>query len=247
MKNNLIIAALTAATLAAASCRRNVAPEFTFENYEQSFDSKQPFSVRMSYIRIANADRNDILKAIELSNRRNFFGLNGEFPRTMKKSFDMAAAQFRTDNNCDGQRISQGDYELIATSDIDVFDRTLSYEIQGYRYTGGAHGISWTKGLNYSLDTGELLSLDDFLTDGQKAALPAALVRLLCMQHGLDATDTGRLTQMGYYIDDIKPTDNFRASATGITFIYNPYEIGPYSLGRTEIELPYAMMDQLLK
>ncbi len=247
MKNSLVITAAAIAMLASASCRRATAPVFTFENYEQSFNSKQPFSVRMSYIRIVNADNNDILKSIEESNRRNFFELGSTFPRTMRKAFDMAAAQFRNDNNCDDERVSQGDYQLTVTSDIDVFDRTLSYTVKGYEYTGGAHGISWTKGLNYSLETGELLTLDDYFTDRQKAAIPSALVSLLCWQKGFSATESEKLVEMGYYLDGIKPSENFRASATGITFIYNPYEIGPYSLGITEIELPYAMMDQLLK
>lgn len=247
MKNILVITAAAIAMLASVSCRRDTAPVFTFENYEQSFSSKQPFSVRMSYIRIVNADRNDALKSIEESNRRNFFELDGEFPRTMRKTFDMAAAQFRDENNCDDQRVSQGDYYLTVTSDIDVFDRTLSYTITGYEYTGGAHGIGWTKGLNYSLETGEQLTLDDFLSAGQQAALPSALVTLLCWQKGFNATESDKLAEMGYYLDGIKPSENFRTSATGITFIYNPYEIGPYSLGTTEITLPYDMIDQLLK
>ena len=234
MKNKLIFAILSAAVLLCASCRREQSPAFSFENYEQEFDSKQPFSVRMS-------------KAIEESNKREFFDVTGDMPRTMKKTFDMAAARFREANNCDDDRLSQGDYQLIVTSDVDVYDRTLSYVIEGYQYTGGAHGMSWTKALNYSLDTGERLSLSDFFTEEQAAKLPAALVKLLCMQQGLGDTNTERLAELGYYPDDIKPTENFTASATGITFLYDPYQIGVYAVGKTAIEFPYAMMDELLK
>lgn len=247
MKNNLITAALAATTLITVSCNRDVSPAFTFENYEETFDSKQPFSVRMSYIRIVNADRSDALQAIEEQNRKTFFDLEGSAPRNMRKTFDMAAARFRQNNNCDDERLSEGDYQLIVTSDIDVYDRTLSYVIDGYQYTGGAHGIGWTKGLNYSLDTGEMLSLGDFFSDEQQSRLPSALVTLLCRQQGIGQPDREKLAEQGYYPDDIKPTDNFRVSATGITFIYNPYEIGCYAVGKTEIELPYAMIDQLLQ
>lgn len=245
MKNNLILAILSAAALLFASCRREQAPAFSFENYEQTFDSKQPFSVRMSYIRIVNAGKSPALKAIDESVRREFFDAEGAMPRTMKKTFDMAAARFREANNCDDGRVSQGNYELIVTSDVDVYDRTLSYVIEGYQYTGGAHGMSWTKALNYSLDDGSRLSLDDFFTEQQKAKLPAALVKLLCMQTG--AADAEGLAQMGYYPDDVKPTENFTVSATGITFLYDPYHIGVYAVGKTAIEFPYAMMDDMLK
>ncbi len=247
MKNKLILAILSAAALLCASCRREQSPAFSFENYEQEFDSKQPFSVRMSYIRMVNADKSPILKAIEESNKREFFDVTGDMPRTMKKTFDMAAARFREANNCDDDRLSQGDYQLIVTSDVDVYDRTLSYVIEGYQYTGGAHGMSWTKALNYSLDTGERLSLSDFFTEEQAAKLPAALVKLLCMQQGLGDTNTERLAELGYYPDDIKPTENFAVSATGIMFLYDPYRIGVYAVGKTAIEFPYAMMDELLK
>ena len=67
MKNNLITAILFAAALLCSSCRRELSPAFSFENYEQEFDSKQPFSVRMSYIRMVNADKSPILRAIEES------------------------------------------------------------------------------------------------------------------------------------------------------------------------------------
>jgi len=247
MKNSLIIAILSAAALLCQSCCREQSPAFSFENYEQEFDSKQPFSVRMSYIRIVNADRSPILKSIEESNRREFFDAEGRMPRTMEKTFDMAAARFREANDCDEGRVSQGDYELIVTSDVDVYDRTLSYVIEGYQYTGGAHGMSWTKALNYSLDTGEKLSLSDFFTEEQAAKLPAVLVKLLCMRQGLDDSDKEGLAELGYYPDDIKPTENFTVSATGITFLYDPYQIGVYAVGKTAIDFPYAMMDELLK
>jgi len=107
--------------------------------------------------------------------------------------------------------------------------------------------MSWTKALNYSLDTGERLSLSDFFTEEQAAKLPAALVKLLCMQQGLGDTNTERLAELGYYPDDIKPTENFTVSATGITFLYDPYRIGVNAVGKTAIEFPYAMMDELLK
>lgn len=201
----------------------------------------------MSYIRITNADRSHVLKSIEESNRRAFFGIEGTLPRTMRKTFDMAAAKFRDENNCDGEQFSHGEYELFVKSDIEVFDCTLSYVITGYQFTGGAHGMSWVKGLNYSLETGQKLTLDDFFTPEQKAKLPAALTRLLCWQLGMADTDAARLSEMGYYPENIKPTDNFCVTSTGITFLYTPYEIGVYAVGMPRIEIPYSSIDELLK
>lgn len=248
MKNRHLILPLAAAlSLTMAACDDSTAPTFMFENYQQEFDTKQPFKVDMSYIRITNADKNDALKAIETSNRKAFFALEGELPRTMEKTFDMAAAQFRDANNCDKEQFSHGDYELMVKSDIEVFDCTLSYIITGYQFTGGAHGMSWVKGLNYSLETGQLLTLDDFFSPEQKAKLPAALTRLLCWQLGMADADPARLSEMGYYPENIKPTENFFVTSTGITFLFTPYEIGCYAVGMPRIELPYSSIDSLLE
>lgn len=244
---NLIFLLLAAASIALASCGREPAPTFMFESYQQEFDTKQPFKVDMSYIRITNADRSHVLKSIEESNRRAFFGIEGTLPRTMRKTFDMAAAKFRDENNCDEEQFSHGEYELFVKSDIEVFDCTLSYVITGYQFTGGAHGMSWVKGLNYSLETGQKLTLDDFFTPEQKAKLPAALTRLLCWQLGMADTDAARLSEMGYYPENIKPTDNFCVTSTGITFLYTPYEIGVYAVGMPRIEMPYSSIDELLR
>ena len=52
---------------------------------------------------------------------------------------------------------------------------------------------------------------------------------------------------MGYYPENIKPTDNFCVTSTGITFLYTPYEIGVYAVGMPRIEIPYSSIDELLK
>ena len=243
----LLFLLLPPASIVFVSCGREPAPTFMFESYQQEFDTKQPFKVDMSYIRIANADRSHVLKSIEESNRRAFFGIEGTLPRTMRKTFDMAAAKFRDENNCDGEQFSHGEYELFVKSDIEVFDCTLSYVITGYQFTGGAHGMSWVKGLNYSLETGQKLTLDDFFTPEQKAKLPAALTRLLCWQLGMADTDTARLSEMGYYPENIKPTDNFCVTSTRITVLYTPYEIGAYAVGMPRIEFPYSSIDEFLR
>ena len=69
---NLIFLLLAAVSIVLASCGREPAPTFMFESYQQEFDTKQPFKVDMSYIRITNADRSHVLKSIEESNRRAF-------------------------------------------------------------------------------------------------------------------------------------------------------------------------------
>ena len=54
------------------------------------------------------------------------------------------------------------------------------------------------------------------------------------------------LEDVGFWEDSIQPTENMKLSATGITFLYNVYEIAPYAMGAQEVTLTYAQLSDLL-
>ena len=229
-----------------SSCRSSN-PEFTFYNYEQEMQTKQPYRIKYSFINITNAYPNSALEKIEISNRKVFFELDGEVPRSLDECTKLSCENFCKEYKCDKERIGDSIYELSKRCSIDVYDQTLSYTIETYQYTGGAHGMTWHTGLNYSLENGELLTLDDFFSAEEQEKLQKALLLLLCWQNGLDGIDELELEKMGYDPKAVVPTNNFKVTSTGIEFLYNPYEIGAYSLGKTIIKLPYAMIDQLFE
>ena len=66
--------------------------------------------------------------------------------------------------------------------------------------------------------------------------------------HQTENADTEReLRKLGYSVEDIVPNDNFFVSEEGITYVYMPYEIAPYALGRTDIFLPWSVLNSILK
>jgi hypothetical protein len=51
-----------------------------------------------------------------------------------------------------------------------------------------------------------------------------------------------------YLLTDVIPvTDNFSLTSKGITFNYNPYEIGSYAMGEIRIYIPYKELNNCLK
>jgi hypothetical protein len=46
---------------------------------------------------------------------------------------------------------------------------------------------------------------------------------------------------------DMFAPENFILGKDDITFIYNPYEIAPYAMGKTELILTYDDMDDIMK
>lgn len=122
----------------------------------------------------------------------------------------------------------------------------LSYAEDIYSYTGGAHGLGICLLKNYSLATGQPVHEEDLFIDDYFEPLCTMLVEALI--HQTENADTEReLRKLGYSIEDIVPNDNFFVSEEGITYVYMPYEIAPYALGRTDIFLPWSVLTSVLK
>jgi hypothetical protein len=46
---------------------------------------------------------------------------------------------------------------------------------------------------------------------------------------------------------EIYPSDTFYVTADGLTYVYHPYEIGPYALGIIEVTIPWNEIKDILK
>jgi hypothetical protein len=113
----------------------------------------------------------------------------------------------------------------------------ISLVVNVYEYTGGAHGASFTKGLILDVNTGKEVKYEDIFYEEMEEALS----ELLLFHLMLDPKYAGEtLSEEGFDFEVIHPTGNFVADEKGITFIYNPYELGAYILGIIEIFVPYS-------
>ena len=45
---------------------------------------------------------------------------------------------------------------------------------------------------------------------------------------------------------NIRPNGNFTVSDSGVTYIYNQYEIGPYVMGTIKVTVPWNELEDLL-
>lgn len=121
----------------------------------------------------------------------------------------------------------------------------LVYRIDYNEYTGGAHGIYMSTFFNIDLRTLRPVRLNDIFVGDYKDTL----TELLWMQLMADqkVSTNQELEDMGYAsTGDLEPIENFYLSPEGITFYYNVYEITPYSMGTTQITLPYEAVTHLL-
>lgn len=106
-----------------------------------------------------------------------------------------------------------------------------------YIYEGGAHGMYSGSYMHYDLEQKKIVQLQDIFYPNYKAALGEIILR--------------KAKEIGVHLYDdiqkIEPSGDFLLDEQGITFVYQPYEIAPYSEGIVEITLPYSEIRALLK
>ena len=128
-------------------------------------------------------------------------------------------------------------YEIIVKSE-NLYNADLfwGYSIETYTFTGGAHGMTTTSYNVVDLKSGKALSLKDLFAENDYNLIN----RMLCQQLADDlGTSVDKLGEKSYETENIIADDNFMISDKGITWLFNPYDIAPYSTGTTRITLPY--------
>ncbi len=106
-------------------------------------------------------------------------------------------------------------------------------------YLGGAHGMTVARLASFDPATGRRLGLADWVSD--TAAATAAGERAFREQR--DITDGQSLARAGFiFFEDgrFSLNDNVMLCDDTLTFHYDPYEIGPYSIGPTDLRLPLS-------
>lgn len=112
-------------------------------------------------------------------------------------------------------------------------------------YTGGAHGNANFTTYMIDAETASIVRLEDICTDIPQLEKRAEVV--FRKIYGMNAT--ANLSEEGFWFTDniFHLNRNFSFENKTLTFIFNQYEIAPYSMGVFYIELPFAEINDLLK
>lgn len=111
---------------------------------------------------------------------------------------------------------------------------------------GGNHAVSQQVIMNFDTETGRQLTVQDIFVDGFETALQPILLKALQEKTGF--TTMKALNDNGYLKStDIYVPENFILSDDAITFVYNPDEIAPYTVGSTELTIAFAALESILR
>ena len=203
--------------------------------------------VRVQYLQFEDSIRpniarqlNDTINALMQNALLGFSGENSKI-----KSVDALAQQFLDDY--DEENEIEPTYPWNMEISIDLLSQTLNnvaIEESTSSYTGGAHPNSYVAYHNYSVNSAELLSLEDIVLD-QKQLLKVAEK---AFRQANNMGEWEAFVEKGFDMDSLFVlTQNFALTKDGLEFLYNPYEIAPYSMGTIEFSIPYSNLENILK
>ena len=121
----------------------------------------------------------------------------------------------------------------------------LSLRVDVYTYTGGVHGYYYSYGISYDAETGERLGLKNLsagVTD--LSSYVRNIILTLCQTE-----EYKDLLYEDYkpYINDVIQDSHFYFTDDGLTFVAEPYLLGPYAAGQIEFPISYEDLSGVVK
>lgn len=137
-------------------------------------------------------------------------------------------------------------YQLGKSNEILFQDKNiLSYSVHHSDYTGGAHGS--LNVLYYTVDLNELTTIteESIFAPNYYKLLTTKIVENLMKKFEVDSPE--ELVNEGIFdVEQIAPNNNFWINNEGVHYIYNQYEIAPYSMGPIEVTIPYEDIKSII-
>lgn len=229
------------ATTSTKLCKTFYGIEITEETKSSSFSAKSNPDVSVLtanavYPQISiegNSDASDRINSAILTEFNTFWNFETENAGYAEEEYLMSLDSTEAPSSI--SYTADFSYELKRCD-----DKIISIVFIQSDYTGGAHGNVWSYGATFDTATGERLYLKSLSTDHaafhqmildnltDQASLPVYKESYLF--DGSDADIDGFLQNNSacWYLD-----------RSGISFISNPYVLGPYAAGTFEFNIPY--------
>lgn len=257
---NLILVLI--AIMSFASCRQKTIRTVEKSDVERCYlaadTSKGSLSIELNVEIPVCYDDEKVLDSIRNTIVSNLFGLE-----YVKYDNDSLVKRFTTDlkteykltngpilNEMDEKSLYSFNNEHVLDGFSLLSDEFIySYGINRYVFMGGAHGLNTINYLNFNLKTGKQITEHDLFMKNTTKKLTELIKKRIVEQSKEDESlePIKSLEKTDYWTDAIKPNGNFYITDESLNYVFNPYEIGPYYLGITEVRIPYDRLKSLLK
>lgn len=114
---------------------------------------------------------------------------------------------------------------------------TITFSAFDYEYSGGAHGMYYTRLKTAGKRDGRPIRLEDLMTNEEIGRLPMLLEEEA--RRRFDAENNLSLKENGFFVDTILPSKNFYVRDNGVGFYFSLYELLPYATGEVVLFIPF--------
>lgn len=214
-----------------------------FENVEEegSYQISLIFPQMLKKHQKAGFFNKQIKKALEFSDNSS---LESGVEQLFKKLQNEYAKAMSALDESEDISTQTKDWEYRRDLDIQYNENDyLSLADYSFEFYGGAHGMQSVSFINLDLQQNKLISLSDIISMGT-SEIQKLLEKQFRKDFGLKSNES---LEKYLFEAKISISENFRFDRTGIYFVYNPYEIAPYALGKIEIFIPYVSFQNSLK
>ena len=237
---------------ASLACKRSKPLSHAYQNVSQGYENCKPADPNCTFFKLdypvfSNGSNPEALKAI--NDRIQAFLLT---PTGEKKAKDVEefAKNFFSEFGDFHREFPSAPQVWTLERSVKILvenQRLLSLALDESQYLGGAHPNSSERLLSLNPATGTGYSLSDFFVPGYADKLSALGEK--AFRKAREIPEEQSLEEAGFEFKNgaFQLNDNYAAGARGLVFYYNPYEIGAYVMGPTEVVIEYADMKDLLK
>ncbi len=216
----------------------NIKIEMKNEEEEKTAENGTVYLTRSWTYPVISIEGNDAAAEkinADIRSRVDSFRANTEVEEWAKEGYE-----YKTEELPDDTFLSYSEDLSFAAQRAD--SNVISFTESFYAYTGGAHGNSDTRGVNYNAKTGELISFTDLSDDSaafheDTLAYNQKLAETASYQERMFSSEsiTDGSLEAVLYADDV-----WYLSTSGLVFMSAPYALGPYAAGTIEFIIPYS-------
>ncbi len=122
----------------------------------------------------------------------------------------------------------------------------IGFKFREATFMGGAHPNATVSYLNYSAADSTFLNLYDIIKDENEDEFVGIAEKIFRDSTGIES---GRLLASGgyWFEEGFELNENFLIERSGLRFLFNPYEIAPYSMGELELFIGWDKFRHLMK
>ncbi|MCD8078118.1 MAG: RsiV family protein [Lachnospiraceae bacterium] len=222
----------------AAVTAPQITSETTYRNWYSEDGEQWLMQAECDSIQVQGEDCDRLCEAVNLWNEEQ----TASFWESCEELAEEAAASIgEVETDPDSYYYDSSREIEVTRADKSVLSLTILY----YSYVGGIHGDSGYTTVNFSTESGEILTLNDILedADGFQEAAQTYIVEKLSEEHADELFEGYEETVAAMW--EAEPI--WYLDAEGITFVFNPYEIGPYAMGTVCVTCPYDEVSGYMK